>query len=147
VGGGGDDCAQRLPRLVGVNRAREISFTGTPLKAEQAHRWGLVNRLVPQESLLREAELMAARISSFNPEIVAGFKRVLTEGYGMTLAEGRKHERAQGFAHYRAMPQVRLTMPSHTARPRVCRVHDLWKACVICARQFQCHVSMYVRFR
>lgn len=104
---------------MGANRAREISFTGTPLKAEQAHQWGLVNRVVPQESLLREAEMMAARIASFRPEMVAGFKRVLTEGYGMTLAEGRKHERARGFAHYRAMPEVRLYAAPHRPAPRL----------------------------
>lgn len=100
---------------------------GRPLKAEEANQWGLVNRVVPQESLLREAEVMASRIASFRPEMVMEFKRVLTEGYGMTLAEGRKHERARGFAHYRAMPQVRLTMPHDPATSLSTR--ELREAC------------------
>ena len=39
--------SQRLPRLIGVNRAKELAFTGNYLSAEQAREWGLLNRVVP----------------------------------------------------------------------------------------------------
>jgi enoyl-CoA hydratase/carnithine racemase len=89
--------SQRLPRLVGANRAREVSFTGEPLKAERAQEWGLVNRVVPHDSLLQEAEKLAHRISSFRPEMVAGFKRVLTEV--CELKSTRLSPEVVGFEH------------------------------------------------
>ena len=50
--------AQRLPRLVGPNRAREVSLFGTPVNATTALVWGIVNRVVPLESMMQTAEEM-----------------------------------------------------------------------------------------
>ena len=47
--------SQKLPRLVGLSRAREISFTGAPVFAPQAYEWGLVNHVVPAGELLDKA--------------------------------------------------------------------------------------------
>ena len=43
--------SQRLPRLIGINRAKELSLTGNYLSAELALAWGLLNRIVPSEEL------------------------------------------------------------------------------------------------
>jgi len=96
--------SQRLPRLIGANRAREVSFLGAPLGAEKACQWGLVNRVVPAQELMDVAMKMANRIASFRPEIVKAFKRVLVDGLGLPLVAARKMERARAFEHYRNMP-------------------------------------------
>lgn len=44
--------SQKLPRLIGIGRAKEMSFSGNFIGAEQAERWGLVNRVVSPEELL-----------------------------------------------------------------------------------------------
>jgi enoyl-CoA hydratase/carnithine racemase len=56
-----------LPRLVGPGRAAEISFTGRIVGAEEAERIGLANRVVPSESLLDEALVMARVIAQNSP--------------------------------------------------------------------------------
>ena len=53
--------SQRLPRLIGINRAKELSLTGNFLDAQTAEAWGLVNRVVPAEQLLPVARSLATR--------------------------------------------------------------------------------------
>ena len=60
-GGGG---TQRLPRLVGMTKAKELLYTGDFINAEEAYRIGLVNKIVPLESLTAEANLMAGKIAA-----------------------------------------------------------------------------------
>jgi enoyl-CoA hydratase/carnithine racemase len=66
-----------LTRLVGPGRAAEIAYTGRFVEAEEAERIGLVNRVVPAESLLDEALAMAAQIASNSPGGVQLSKRAL----------------------------------------------------------------------
>jgi enoyl-CoA hydratase len=58
----------RLPRLIGQSRAMDMILTGRPVGAEEAHAWGLANRLVPKGQSRRVAEELALEISRF-PEI------------------------------------------------------------------------------
>ena len=60
-GGGG---TQRLPRLIGAARAKEMIFTGDPIGAEEALSLGLVMKVVPKERLLEEANTFAWRLAS-----------------------------------------------------------------------------------
>jgi enoyl-CoA hydratase len=79
---------QRLPRLIGKARAKELIFTGEALKAQKACEIGLVNRVVPQEELLPEAEKMAQLISTKSPVALALAKRAIESGYDVPLPEG-----------------------------------------------------------
>src|ERR1051325_3056057 len=58
---------QRLPRLVGKGRALELLLTGEPIDAAEAHRIGLVNRVVKKEALLDEAKALAKKILAVAP--------------------------------------------------------------------------------
>lgn len=55
---------QRLPRLVGYGRAKELLFTGNMIDAYDAYRMGLVNKVVSPHQLLKEAKNMAEKIAS-----------------------------------------------------------------------------------
>ena len=60
-GGGG---TQRLPRLVGMTKAKELLYTGEFINAEEAYRIGLVNRIVPLDSLMTEANILANKMAA-----------------------------------------------------------------------------------
>ena len=60
----GGGLTARLPRLVGVNRARQMSFTGDFIDARRAYEWGLVNEVLPHDRLLPRASEIAAAIAS-----------------------------------------------------------------------------------
>jgi enoyl-CoA hydratase len=60
----------RLPRLVGRGRALELLLTGNLIDAEEAHRIGLVNRVVPAEKLLDEARALLRTVLAQSPEAV-----------------------------------------------------------------------------
>ncbi len=83
---------QRLPRLIGKARAKELIFTGEALKAQRAYEIGLANRVVPHEELLQEAEKLAQVISTKGPVALALAKGVIESGYDVTLAEGCEKE-------------------------------------------------------
>ena len=71
---------QRLPRLVGKAKAMELIVTGTIITAEAAAQIGLVNKVVPQESLMSEAISMAKKIAENAPLAVSYSKRAIQEG-------------------------------------------------------------------
>ena len=68
---------QRLPRLVGYGKAKELIFTGEHIQAAEAHRLGLVNRVVASDALLPEALKLAALIASRGPVAVRLAKRAI----------------------------------------------------------------------
>jgi enoyl-CoA hydratase len=86
--------SQRLSRIIGINRARELSFTGNFLSAEQAESWGLVNRVVAPEELLPTCKLLAQDMASCNRETLICYKRVINEGAGMDLNTALEYERS-----------------------------------------------------
>jgi len=66
--------SQKLPRMIGIGRAKELSFTGNYLSAEQAERWGLVNRIVPAEELLDTCKALARDMLSCDPVLLRKYK-------------------------------------------------------------------------
>lgn len=75
----GDGGAWLLPRLIGLSRASELSYTGDVIGAQQALEWGLVSRVVPVQSLLPTAYDIAQRIAANPPHAVRLTKRLLRE--------------------------------------------------------------------
>lgn len=85
--------SQRLQRIIGINRARELAFTGNFLAADKAESWGLVNRVVSAEDLLPVCEQLACDMVSCDRNTLVSYKRVINEGAGMDLANALKYER------------------------------------------------------
>ncbi|HVP22554.1 MAG TPA: enoyl-CoA hydratase-related protein [Conexivisphaerales archaeon] len=66
----------RLPRIVGPLRAKYLFFTGDSVTAEEALRWGLVNKVVEHDRLMEETLYLARRVLSLAP-VAVGFNKVL----------------------------------------------------------------------
>lgn len=75
----GDGGAWLLPRIVGLSRAAEMSFTGMTLDAATALQWDLVSRVVPHADLMAAAQEVALRIAANPPHAVRLTKRLLRE--------------------------------------------------------------------
>lgn len=84
--------SQRLPRLVGPGRAKELLFTGDVVDAAEAFRIGLVNKVVPAGRALDEALAMAAKIAGRSPVAVAYCKAAVDVGMSVDLASALAYE-------------------------------------------------------
>jgi enoyl-CoA hydratase/carnithine racemase len=88
--------SQTLPRTIGRSHALDILLTGRWLKADEALRMKLVNRVLPRQDLYAEADKLASRIQSYDPRAVACAKQAVTGGLDMTLQEGLSLEKRLG---------------------------------------------------
>ncbi|HET7585438.1 MAG TPA: enoyl-CoA hydratase-related protein [Gemmatimonadaceae bacterium] len=79
---------QRLPRLVGKGRALQLILTGEMIDADDAHRIGLVNEVVPRESLMERARSIVTRILAQGPVAVALCIAAVHRGLEGSLEEG-----------------------------------------------------------
>ncbi|MEO7117732.1 MAG: enoyl-CoA hydratase-related protein [Candidatus Limnocylindrales bacterium] len=101
-----------LPRLMGYQRAAEMTFLADSMDAVAAERLGIVNRVVSAESLMNEARAMAARLAVAAPLALALTKRALNRGMASDLASqlefeaqlqaiaGRSSDHAEGVAAF-----------------------------------------------
>ena len=76
---------QRLPRLVGKSMGKYLIMTAEMITAEEAHRIGLVEKVVPAEELLATAEKIAKTIMSKAPLAIAAAKTAINNGYGLDM--------------------------------------------------------------
>lgn len=83
---------QRLPRLVGPSKAKEIMFSGDPVSAEEALRIGLVNKVVPHEDVLSSSKEFASLLASRAGAAIRLIKEAVNRGMNMTLTEALKVE-------------------------------------------------------
>jgi len=88
---------QRLVRLVGKLRAKEMIFTGDWVDAKRAQEIGLVNAVLPQQKLIEHCRTVAQKIAQKGPLAVARAKRLVERGYDMTLRAANRQE-AESFA-------------------------------------------------
>lgn len=84
---------QRLARLVGLGKAKELIFTGDIIDAYEAERIGLVNKVVPRDQLMDAAFQMAEKILAKGPLAVAMAKRVIQGGSNVDLPSGLAMEK------------------------------------------------------
>jgi len=78
---------QRLPRRVGVGKAKELVLTGEMIRAEEALRIGLVDEVVAPEELISRCRAIAEKIAANGPLAVAEGKKVIHQGQSMSLAQ------------------------------------------------------------
>ncbi len=90
-GGGG---TQRLPRLIGLARAKELMLTGEQIDAAEAYRIGLVGRVVPATALLDEAVGLAAGMTRLAPLALARIKEAANGAADLPLEQGLRLEQA-----------------------------------------------------
>jgi enoyl-CoA hydratase len=83
---------QRLPRLVGKGKAKELIFTGNMITAEEAEKIGLVNQVLTPEELMSTAKDMAKIIASKGPAAVRAAKHAINEGVNYELSKGLEIE-------------------------------------------------------
>lgn len=88
---------QRLPRLVGPGKAKELIFTAAKIDAEEAHRIGLVERLVNDDALVAETAALVQTLAAQPPLALRGTKRAINDGMSLPIAEGLRVE-AEGQA-------------------------------------------------
>ena len=90
--------SQKLARMIGISRAKELSLSGNFLDARTACEWGLLNRVVPADELLGAAKQLASDIASADPDMVQAYKALIDEGYALSFGEGMALENAKSSA-------------------------------------------------
>ena len=84
--------SQKLSRLIGISRAKELSFTGNFIGAEQAERWGLINSVVPKDELVSVCEKLARDMLSVDADMLPVYKKLIDDGFAQSFDEGLKLE-------------------------------------------------------
>lgn len=84
--------SQKLSRMIGISRAKQLSLSGNFLDAETACAWGLVNSVVAPDQLLPVARALAHDIASVDPDMVAAYKKLIDDGYAMPFGAAMAHE-------------------------------------------------------
>lgn len=88
---------QRLPRAVGVSRARELIFSGKSITADEAYMWGLVSKVVPADKLMNEVMNAAKEIANNAPLAVGFAKHAINIGLSKSFDKGLDLERQTFF--------------------------------------------------
>jgi enoyl-CoA hydratase len=92
-----------LPQAVGLRRAREMSFTGRFVGAEEAYRIGLVNHVVPHQQLMPFALRLAGEVAGVDPAAVQALNATYRDVAATTLGDGLALERRR-FADWKVSP-------------------------------------------
>jgi enoyl-CoA hydratase/carnithine racemase len=98
AGGGG---SQRLPRLIGARRAKELMLLGGWITAAEALAWGLVNRVAPAGTVEAATGALAAELAEKSGAASRTVKRLVDRGLDLDLREGLELEKQQVAAHMR----------------------------------------------
>ena len=85
---------QRLPKVIGLGKAKELILTGVHITAKDAEKFGLVNKVVMPEELINAAKEMAKKIAGNAPIAVKLAKETLNVAFDVNIDEGYKYELA-----------------------------------------------------
>lgn len=80
--------SQKLSRIIGISRAKQLSFTGNFLDAATAEAWGLVNSVHAPEDLLPAAQQLARDMASVDPAMLRAYKALIDDGYAASFGDG-----------------------------------------------------------
>ena len=105
--------SQRLSRLIGVQRAKELSFSARFFSAEEAAAWGMVNRVFPDAELMPRALDLARSIAQWPPENVKAMKAIIDRGAAMALGEALAMEAATASRNNAAVALSLSQLPLH----------------------------------
>lgn len=94
---------QRLPRTLGMARAKELIYMAKTFTATEAFAWGMVNSVYPPDTLLTEALAAAGRIAANAPLAVKAAKRAIEDGAHLPIAEAHACE----LLHYNGLLKSR----------------------------------------
>ena len=97
VPGGG--ASQRLPRIIGVRKAKELLYTGDRITPAEAERLGLVNKVVPADKLEEATNELAAKLAAKSPMALRAVKRLVSRGMESSLDAGLEMEMLAVTAH------------------------------------------------
>ena len=106
---------QRLPRLAGRKRAMEYLLTGETFSPARALELGIVNKVVPHQSLLADAKDLLVRILRYSPSAVASIMTAVTRGLNLPIEEGLLVE-AEQFARVAQTADLRERLAAWIAR-------------------------------
>ncbi len=84
----GAQLSQKLSRVIGIYRAKEISLTGNFITATQAENWGLVNRVVEPDELMPTCRSLAKDILTCPGDMVRAYKKLIDDGFHMAYGDG-----------------------------------------------------------
>ncbi|MDE2356639.1 MAG: enoyl-CoA hydratase [Alphaproteobacteria bacterium] len=99
--------SQKLSRLIGPYRAKELSLSGNFLDAPTALDWGLVNRVTSPEALMPTALALARDMAGIPTETLVAYKRLIDDGYAMAFGAALDHEHAvSSAANRKVTPQM-----------------------------------------
>lgn len=93
--------SQKLPRLIGIGRAKELAFSGNFLTATQALEWGLVNRVTTPEELLPTCRALARDMLGSDPDTLRAYKDLIDRGYELDFGDALRYEAELSRRHVR----------------------------------------------
>lgn len=95
--------SQKLSRLIGIHRAKEVSLSGNFVSATDAAAWGLVNRVVPADQLLTAAKNLARDMKTCPRNVLRAYKKLIDDGFAATMADGLALESRRSLEHMRGV--------------------------------------------
>jgi enoyl-CoA hydratase len=110
--------SQRLSRVIGTYRAKELSLSGNFLSAQQACDWGLVNRVVAPEQLLPQARALAKDMLGVLPQMLVRYKKLIDEGFRASFGDGMALELSTSKAANAGVSAEQIEMRREAVRVR-----------------------------
>lgn len=110
--------SQKLGRLIGTSRAKELAFSGNFIDAATAERWGLVNRVVEPDALLPAALALAADIATAPREMLVAYKQLIDAGQRLPLGEALALEKQHSHAWAQGQTPQALALRSEAVQQR-----------------------------
>ena len=100
--------SQRLPRFIGIHKAKELIMTGKKITAGEAERFGLLNSMCAPEELAATTRALADQLMSVNPVALGLCKINIDRGKGLSIESGLEYEaQSQSIAFSELMEQMR----------------------------------------